>query len=123
MDIHWKDKTKLGERAHFRTVQTPAVLAINNVRETDEGEYRCRVDFSGSPTRNSRMFLSILGKIMKRKYEWRSLQYRSPRTALRINNDFLYLVLIIPPICLIGRVTTPHFLIAQRVIQKLRTRR
>lgn len=57
---HWKDKTRLGERAHFRTVQNPAVLAINNVQESDEGQYRCRVDFLKSPTRNSKVFLMIV---------------------------------------------------------------
>lgn len=61
---HWKDKNRLGERAHFRTVQDPAILAINNVQENDEGNYRCRVDFFRSPTRNAKVYLMIVGECL-----------------------------------------------------------
>ncbi|XP_032679433.1 synaptogenesis protein syg-2-like isoform X2 [Odontomachus brunneus] len=57
---HWKDKEYLNDRAFFRTVSDPATLNINHVQEKDEGEYRCRVDFTKSPTRNSRIHLTVI---------------------------------------------------------------
>ncbi|XP_076653343.1 nephrin isoform X1 [Halictus rubicundus] len=57
---HWNDKDHLNDRAFFRTVTEPATLNINHIKERDEGEYRCRVDFSKSPTRNSRIHLTVI---------------------------------------------------------------
>ncbi|KAJ4448448.1 hypothetical protein ANN_10464 [Periplaneta americana] len=57
---HWKDKEILDERGYFLTVTDPATLSLNNVDERDEGEYRCRVDFRQSPTRNSRVRLTVI---------------------------------------------------------------
>ncbi|XP_015588753.1 synaptogenesis protein syg-2 isoform X3 [Cephus cinctus] len=57
---HWKDKEYLNERAYFSTVTEPAALNIDHVEERDEGEYRCRVDFTKSPTRNSRIHLTVV---------------------------------------------------------------
>jgi hypothetical protein len=59
---HWKDKEILDERGYFLTVTDPATLSLNNVDERDEGEYRCRVDFRQSPTRNSRVRLTVISK-------------------------------------------------------------
>ncbi|CAB0033445.1 unnamed protein product, partial [Trichogramma brassicae] len=50
----------LNQRAYFQTRKYPATLNINHVQEDDEGEYRCRVDFLKSPTRNSRVKLDII---------------------------------------------------------------
>lgn len=58
---HWNDKDHLNDRAFFRTVTDPATLNINHIEEKDEGEYRCRVDFAKSPTRNSRIHLTVIG--------------------------------------------------------------
>ena len=58
---HWKDKEYLNERAFLRTTTEPATLNINFVEERDEGEYRCRVDFTKNPTRNSRIHLTVIG--------------------------------------------------------------
>ncbi|XP_034941315.1 nephrin-like isoform X2 [Chelonus insularis] len=57
---HWKDKNYFNERAHFVITVEPATLNIRRVEEKDEGEYLCRVDFIGSPTRNSKIHLSVI---------------------------------------------------------------
>jgi hypothetical protein len=50
----------MAPRLTFITTLNPAVLRIENVQEEDAGEYRCRVDFRNSPTRNSKVTLKIL---------------------------------------------------------------
>ncbi|XP_049786325.1 nephrin-like [Schistocerca cancellata] len=57
---HWRDKAILGERGYFRTVTTPATLSLSEISERDEGVYRCRVDFRQSPSRNTRLNLTVV---------------------------------------------------------------
>ncbi|CAG9572669.1 unnamed protein product [Danaus chrysippus] len=57
---HWSDPTTLGSRATFRTSTTPAVLLLTKLRPEDSGQYRCRVDFIRSPTKNTRLNLTVL---------------------------------------------------------------
>ncbi|KAK0182606.1 hypothetical protein PV327_000726 [Microctonus hyperodae] len=57
---HWKDEEYFKERAHFVTNIDPATLNIKRIEQRDEGEYICRVDFIGSPTRNSKIHLTII---------------------------------------------------------------
>ena len=62
---HWVDKALLGHnRVVFDTTPSPdrARLKIYNVSESDDGLYRCRVDFKLSQTRTSRLNLTVIGK-------------------------------------------------------------
>uniref|UniRef100_A0A6P7FGY0 Uncharacterized protein LOC114330060 n=1 Tax=Diabrotica virgifera virgifera TaxID=50390 RepID=A0A6P7FGY0_DIAVI len=38
----------------------PSTLSIDNIVEKDEGEYRCRIDYLRSPTKNSRVTLTVV---------------------------------------------------------------
>ncbi|KAG6444116.1 hypothetical protein O3G_MSEX003223 [Manduca sexta] len=57
---HWSDPTTLGVRATFRSDSRPAVLVLSKLRPEDSGQYRCRVDFIKSPTKNTRLNLTVL---------------------------------------------------------------
>ncbi|XP_053620626.1 nephrin-like [Plodia interpunctella] len=57
---HWSDPSTLGLRASFRSETRPAVLILTKLRPEDSGQYRCRVDFIKSPTKNTRLNLTVL---------------------------------------------------------------
>uniref|UniRef100_A0A182K4G3 Ig domain-containing protein n=1 Tax=Anopheles christyi TaxID=43041 RepID=A0A182K4G3_9DIPT len=59
---HWKDVAILEDRANFKTTreQSRAVLVISPVQKKDAGNFRCRVDFLLSPTKNSNVNLEIV---------------------------------------------------------------
>ena len=62
---HWVDTTLFKQsRVVFDTSPSPdkAKLKIFNVSESDDGLYRCRVDFKMSQTRTSRLNLTVIGK-------------------------------------------------------------
>ncbi|XP_042243451.1 protein turtle-like isoform X2 [Homarus americanus] len=57
---HWTDKDVLGGRAYFDLSSRPPGLVLNPLKPSDQGEYRCRVDFRSSPTRNVRVNLKVV---------------------------------------------------------------
>lgn len=57
----WSEPHFWGSRAAFR-LGPPAQLLIQDVRPSDEGVYRCRIDFRNSPTRNIKVNFTIIRK-------------------------------------------------------------
>ncbi|ODM99242.1 Nephrin [Orchesella cincta] len=55
----WSADKPFGKRAHFQHTSEPAKLIVESAKETDQGIYRCRVDFRNSPSREVRMNLTI----------------------------------------------------------------
>ena len=55
----------VGERAYVYYEESPhsckSSLNIEPVLEGDSGQYRCRVDYDTSPTRNTRIKLKLVG--------------------------------------------------------------
>ena len=63
---HWKDDRTLGNRGYVFYEEIPhsckSYLNIEPVTAGDSGQYRCRVDYEVSPTRNTRIKLKLIGK-------------------------------------------------------------
>lgn len=49
-----------GTRAFFRSTSHPAQLLVDDIKLTDEGLYRCRVDFRNTPTRNLKINFTVI---------------------------------------------------------------
>lgn len=50
-------------RAYFIFEKLPGELAVQSVRESDTGIYRCRIDYKVAQTKNIKVNLTIIGKI------------------------------------------------------------
>ena len=60
---HWNDGINLGARARFDENAKPQpVLWIESLKDSDQGTYRCRVDFKQAPTKNFKINLNVIGK-------------------------------------------------------------
>ncbi|XP_003707375.2 nephrin isoform X2 [Megachile rotundata] len=55
----WSASDFWGDRASFKS-SPPAQLTIRDLQESDEGVYRCRVDFRNSPTRNLKVNFTVI---------------------------------------------------------------
>ena len=64
---HWKDDKTLGDRGYVLYEESPRIcksyLNLERLVPGDSGQYRCRVDYQVSPTRNTRIKLKLVGKI------------------------------------------------------------
>ncbi|XP_076031364.1 uncharacterized protein LOC143019535 isoform X2 [Oratosquilla oratoria] len=60
----------LAKRTSFRTDSSPAALLVDRVTTEDAGIYRCRVDFLLTPTRNTRVNLTVIVPPSRAKIEW-----------------------------------------------------
>ena len=56
-------QSSLQERAFFELRRNRSGLKFKTVWSADDGLYRCRVDFKGSPTRNSWIHLRVIGEL------------------------------------------------------------
>ncbi|XP_059224588.1 uncharacterized protein LOC106093722 isoform X3 [Stomoxys calcitrans] len=56
---HWSDEA-YRERLSFALDGRTGTLTMTNAQQEDTGEYRCRVDFQKSPTRNSKVNLTVI---------------------------------------------------------------
>ncbi|XP_037073193.1 uncharacterized protein LOC119094223 [Pollicipes pollicipes] len=57
---HWVDPKLDSSRVQFHADSRPAHLRVTAVQREDQRLYRCRVDFLHSPTRNSRVNLTVI---------------------------------------------------------------
>ncbi|XP_068217398.1 nephrin-like isoform X2 [Palaemon carinicauda] len=58
---HWFDEDKLGMRAVLDVTASSAHLRLTSLHMSDQGFYKCRVDFKLQPTKTTRVSLNVVG--------------------------------------------------------------
>ena len=59
---HWYDDGNLGGRAFFGGENKTSYLSLENLKYTDQGAYRCRVDFKQAPSQIYKLYLEVVGR-------------------------------------------------------------
>ena len=59
---HWSDKNTFGGRVLFSETSSPPSLALDDLKRSDDGVYKCRVDFKLAQTSITRIKLAVIGK-------------------------------------------------------------
>ncbi|XP_068231364.1 neural cell adhesion molecule 2-like [Palaemon carinicauda] len=59
-DSHWADEKVLGTRASIDVSSTPSIFRLSSLTLSDEGLYKCRVDFMFHPTKTTRVRLYVV---------------------------------------------------------------
>ncbi len=63
----WADDIRLRGRGYFDPQNVTHPFRVVGIEEKDEGLYRCRVDFKLSPTKNSLINVTLIGKSRSKK--------------------------------------------------------
>ena len=61
---HWSDKNFFGSRALFTENSKPPSLALDDLQISDDGIYKCRVDFRLAQTSITRVKLTVIGEFV-----------------------------------------------------------
>ena len=86
---HWSEEEPrgFGSRARLVIHPHPAQLVIEAVVAEDAGQYRCRVDFKSSQTRNSLVTLSIISPPSEVRLQWAGEEVRGPTVGPLTEGD------------------------------------
>ena len=81
---HWYDDLNLGGRAFFGGENKSSFLSIENLKDSDRGAYRCRVDFKQAPSRIYKLPFEVEGMavVMEKLVEISHLLQFFPRGLL-----------------------------------------
>ncbi|KAK6639068.1 hypothetical protein RUM43_007338 [Polyplax serrata] len=99
---HWANEDVLTGRAFFRANDEPARLMIESVKEQDGGIYKCRVDFKKSPTKNTKVNLTVIKCVLNTKKKMRRIRSvtsrifveRSKKTATRKEDGQMTIIIV-----------------------------